>query len=207
MRVADPNRSQQILETAARLFDKRRYHEVRMEDVATQAGVAKGTLYRYFQDKEDLFIALLSTATDTFRREMEDAFVGVRCPEEKVRIFLRRSVAFFEQYPYFIDLMQRLESAVDTERLEPLIEKRQAFFEAIRRLIEELNATGRYRVDDPLMAALALTGMNRQMHRFYPKPWPADLPERMAEFFLHGFRTIRPTACSSGIEIASEPPA
>src|SRR3954462_6360731 len=98
MRVADPNRSQQILDTAARLFDKRRYHEVRMEDVAAQAGVAKGTLYRYFQDKEDLFIALLVSATDSFCREMDAAFEGVRCPEEKVRIFLRRSVAFFEQY-------------------------------------------------------------------------------------------------------------
>src|SRR5437868_5750323 len=109
MRVVDPNRSQQILDTAARLFDKRRYHEVRMEDVATQAGVAKGTLYRYFQDKEDLFIALLISATETFCREVEAAFEGVPCPEEKVRIFLRRSVQFFDDYPYFLDLMQRLE--------------------------------------------------------------------------------------------------
>jgi AcrR family transcriptional regulator len=188
MRVADPNRGQQILETAARLFDKRRYHEVRMEDVATQAGVAKGTLYRYFQDKEDLYIALLISATERFCREVEAAFEGVPCPEEKVRIFLRRSVAFFEDYPYFLDLMQRLESVVDSERVRPLLEKRQGVFEAVAKVVEELQATGRYQIADPYMAALILTGMNRQMHRFYPKPWSEDVPERMADHFLRGFK-------------------
>src|SRR5438046_1732663 len=73
MRVLDPNRGQHILHTAARLFDRRRYHEVRMEDVAASAGVGKGTLYRYFQDKEDLYIALLVSAIERFCQEMNAA--------------------------------------------------------------------------------------------------------------------------------------
>src|SRR5215510_6251973 len=76
MRVADPNRGQQILDTAARLFDKRRYHELRMEDVAAQAGVAKGTLYRYFHDKEDLYIALLLSALRRLYEELKSAFAA-----------------------------------------------------------------------------------------------------------------------------------
>ena len=52
MRERDPRRGQQILEAAAQLFATHRYHEVRMEDVAAEAGVAKGTIYRYFKDKE-----------------------------------------------------------------------------------------------------------------------------------------------------------
>jgi AcrR family transcriptional regulator len=195
MRVADPSRGEQILETAARLFDKRHYHEVRMEDLAAQAGVAKGTLYRYFQDKEDLYIALLLSATLRFCKEMDVALEGVKCPEEKIRIFLRRSVAFFDEYPYFLDLMQRVESSVEAKRMRPLLDARQSFFDTINAIIAELAATGRYRIDDPQMAALALTGMNRQMHRFYPKPWPADLPERMADFFFRGLKA-GPETCS-----------
>ena len=45
MRTRSPARGQHILETAARLFAARHYHEVRMEDVAAAAGVAKGTIY------------------------------------------------------------------------------------------------------------------------------------------------------------------
>ncbi len=189
MRVVDPSRAQQILDTAAKLFHKRHYHEVRMDDVAAQAGVAKGTIYRYFKDKEALYVALLYSVIQKFNEEMEASFEWANAPEEKIRIFLERSVIFFDQYPYFLDLMQRVEASVDAYRIEPLVEIRQSFFESIARILEELNATGGYRIDDPYMAALVLTGMNRQMHRFYPKPWPADLPSRMAEFFLRGMRT------------------
>src|SRR5687767_3152762 len=55
MRTMDPTRGDHILEVAAQLFAKRHYHEVRMEDIALKAGVAKGTIYRYFEDKEDLY--------------------------------------------------------------------------------------------------------------------------------------------------------
>ncbi|MSQ93318.1 MAG: TetR/AcrR family transcriptional regulator [Gemmataceae bacterium] len=54
MRACDPKRGLQILDAAAQLFAKRRYHEVRMDDIAESAGVAKGTLYKYYHDKEDL---------------------------------------------------------------------------------------------------------------------------------------------------------
>jgi AcrR family transcriptional regulator len=186
MRTIDPSRRQQILDTAARLFDKRRYHEVRMEDLAIAAGVAKGTLYRYFEDKEDLYIALLVSALDRFYREMVTAMLAAQGPERKVRVFLDSSVTFFDEHPYFFDLLQRVESSVNADRTQGLAELRESFFRLVTEIVEELVATGRYSAPDPLAAAMILTGINRQMHRFYPKPWPADLAERMADFFLRG---------------------
>jgi TetR/AcrR family transcriptional regulator len=186
MRTIDPARREQILETAARLFDRRRYHEVRMEDVAVAAGVAKGTLYRYFDDKEDLYVALLVSALDRFYREMVTAMQAALGPERKVHVFLECSVTFFETHPYFFDLQQRVESSVNVDRIHGLDELRESFFRLVTEIVSELVATGRYAAPDPLAAAMILTGINRQMHRFYPKPWPAGLVERMAEFFLHG---------------------
>jgi AcrR family transcriptional regulator len=195
MRTIDPTRRQQILDTAATLFDKRRYHEVRMEDLAIKAGVAKGTLYRYFEDKEDLYVALLVSAIDRFYQEMLTGLATVSGPEEKVRVFLRRSVDFFEQHPYFFELQQRVEGSMTPERMEGLEKLRDAFFRLVTEIIGELVATGRYAAADPLAAALYLTGINRQMHRFYPKPWPAGLADQMADFFLRGLGpTHRPDA-------------
>jgi AcrR family transcriptional regulator len=186
MRTIDPSRREQILETAARLFDRRRYHEVRMEDVAVAAGVAKGTLYRYFEDKEDLYIALLVSALDRLYRELVAALAAVGEPERRVHVFLECSVTFFEAHPYFFDLQQRVESSVNIDRIHELTDLRESFFRLVTEIIRELVATGRYAAPDPLAAAMMLTGINRQMHRFYPKPWPAGLVERMAEFFLKG---------------------
>ncbi len=57
------DKKQQIMTAAERLFGSRRYHEVTLDEVAAASRVGKGTIYRYFQDKDDLFF---QTATVGF---------------------------------------------------------------------------------------------------------------------------------------------
>jgi AcrR family transcriptional regulator len=60
---ADPAvRRQAILDAALTVFADRGYEAARLDDVAARAGVAKGTLYLYFEDKEALFEALVRGA-------------------------------------------------------------------------------------------------------------------------------------------------
>ena len=57
----DPQqRKAEILEAALALFAERGFAATRMEDVAVRAGIAKGTVYLHFPDKEALFIELVS---------------------------------------------------------------------------------------------------------------------------------------------------
>jgi TetR/AcrR family transcriptional regulator, repressor of fatR-cypB operon len=49
------NRRQDIIEAAEKLFTARRFHEVTTEDIAREAKVGKGTIYKYFADKDLLF--------------------------------------------------------------------------------------------------------------------------------------------------------
>ena len=55
-------RRQAILDAALTVFAERGYEAARLEDMAARAGVAKGTLYLYFKDKEALFEALVRGA-------------------------------------------------------------------------------------------------------------------------------------------------
>jgi AcrR family transcriptional regulator len=52
-------RPQELLEAALNLFVERGYAATRLDDVARQAGVSKGTLYLYFTNKEELFKAVV----------------------------------------------------------------------------------------------------------------------------------------------------
>ena len=61
-KVAPEARRQAILEAALRVFAERGFEAARLDDVAVRAGVAKGTLYLYFRDKEALFEALVRNA-------------------------------------------------------------------------------------------------------------------------------------------------
>jgi len=60
-------RTGQILAAAAEVFARKGFHRARMDDIAQEAGLSKGTLYLYFRNKEAMITALLDRI---FRREM-----------------------------------------------------------------------------------------------------------------------------------------
>lgn len=58
------SRRKQILDAAARLFAERGFHLTTTRDIAGAVGVSEGTLYNYFQNKDDLLIGLLQNLID-----------------------------------------------------------------------------------------------------------------------------------------------
>jgi len=54
------NKRTKILEAALHLFSRNGYHRTRMREIAEHAGVGKGTIYEYFESKEDLFTSLIT---------------------------------------------------------------------------------------------------------------------------------------------------
>src|SRR5438445_7592677 len=102
MRTCDPKRGQQILNAAAQLFAKHHYHEVRMDDIAAHAGVAKGTVYRYYRAKEDLYLALTIHGIHRLYDESHDQIVRPADPYHKLRDFITRIFRHDEPSPYFL---------------------------------------------------------------------------------------------------------
>ena len=60
-RKADPNRRQDIIRAASRVFARKGYASTRIIDVAETASVGKGTIYEYFRSKEALFFAVFES--------------------------------------------------------------------------------------------------------------------------------------------------
>lgn len=64
----------QLLETAIRLFNRHGYHATGVDRLMEETGIAKTTLYRHFQSKEDLIVAALAKVDEEVRDELR-AFV------------------------------------------------------------------------------------------------------------------------------------
>lgn len=62
-------RRQQILEAALAVFSERGFHASNVSDVAAAAGVSQGTIYWYFESKEELFTAAVLSYFDEFGRD------------------------------------------------------------------------------------------------------------------------------------------
>ncbi len=90
---------ERILCAAKRLFDERGVTCVSMDEIATEAAVGKGTLYRRFGDRAGLALALLE-AEDT---DLQDAFLRGPAPLGPGAPPRERLVAFFTALSAFLD--------------------------------------------------------------------------------------------------------
>jgi AcrR family transcriptional regulator len=82
-------RRRRILEAARKVFARSGYAATRMSDVATAAGVGKGTLYEHFKGKEDLF----STLVVAVARESLESLMVQRLPDDPTEA-LREVIAY-----------------------------------------------------------------------------------------------------------------
>ena len=51
-------RKDQIIQAAINVFTRRGIHQARMDDIVTETGLSKGTLYWYFKSKDDIIVAI-----------------------------------------------------------------------------------------------------------------------------------------------------
>lgn len=65
---------EKIMQSAMENFAKNGFDRTRMEDIATAAGLAKGTLYLYFKNKEDLFYAICEHNLGELRNQLSRLF-------------------------------------------------------------------------------------------------------------------------------------
>lgn len=65
---------EKIMQSAMENFAKNGFDRTRMEDIATGAGLAKGTLYLYFKNKEDLFYAICDHNLEELRNQLSRLF-------------------------------------------------------------------------------------------------------------------------------------
>jgi AcrR family transcriptional regulator len=95
-RMRAPERREQLLQVARKVFAKRGYHTVTMDDVASHAGVTKPILYDHFPSKRDLYRGLLEADLATLRRKIEAALESSRGNRERIR-------GSFQAYFDFVD--------------------------------------------------------------------------------------------------------
>ena len=81
-------RRAEILAAALKVFCKKGYTEARMEDVAAQAKIAKGTLYLYFSSKAEIFSAAAHSAMEQLSTLAVESIAGVTGFHERLETLI-----------------------------------------------------------------------------------------------------------------------
>jgi AcrR family transcriptional regulator len=190
MRTLTADTRQRIVDAAAKLFAVQRFHEVRMEDLAAAAEVGKGTIYRYFHDKEDLYRGLIATAAEQILQDVDRRLADVEQPQAKLVAILQAAFDFFETHPYLSDLLQRVEALNPSDETFAWTPVRKEFARRVATILADKTLA----VADPASAALMLLGAMRQVHRFGKRPLSSKMVEQVVSTFLYGAAKSRPCA-------------
>lgn len=129
---AQRNRRAAILRAAAELLEEREYERIQMRDVAESAGVALGTLYRYFPSKEQLFVQVLRDWGAGLGERTRRPAASARTDAERLTQVLRTALRAFERRPNFFRLMVALQAVPDPQVSGPFGDYSQGFHAVIR---------------------------------------------------------------------------
>src|SRR5271155_5157970 len=80
---------QEILRTAARLFQQRGYDANSMNDVAAALKLSKGGLYHHFQSKDEILFEIMNHAMEITQDRVLNPVRGIADPEERLRALIR----------------------------------------------------------------------------------------------------------------------
>ena len=95
-----------ITQAAVAVFAEKGYRTARVCDVAAAAGVADGTTYLYFKNKEDLLLSIFEEKMTMLISELQVSLGAVTCPVEKIQIYVRQHFKQLEAHPLVAQVLQ-----------------------------------------------------------------------------------------------------
>ncbi len=157
-------KSEAILRAAAKVFARSGYFNAKVSDVARTAGVADGTVYLYFKNKDDLLTSIFSWAMGEFLNRSRIELQEFTDPREKLRRFANLHFSLLEQ-ERDIAIVFQIELRQSTKFMEQFSTTYLAeYLQMLREIIEEGQKSGLFRkgMSSKLMAKL-LFGMLDEM--------------------------------------------
>jgi AcrR family transcriptional regulator len=164
-RVKTTSKRQEILEAASRIFAEKEFHQVLIDDVAARAGVGKGTVYRYFRTKEELYFETILQAFDGLSATLTAAVSAETSPSRKLERIVREGLQFSWQRRHLLSLLQNDERRFAMREGE-LRERRDRMMGIVQRVILEGIERREFRGVDARIAAELFRGMIRAANCF-----------------------------------------
>ena len=190
----------QLLTAATAVFARRGYRAAGISDIVSEAGVARGTFYLYFESKAQVFLAIADDFYD--RLEMAIAGSGAGLPTNSTdgRSFLRASFhrwfEFFHLHRLAATVMLKEGAAIDPRFDRGIAELRQSAYTHFAERVRRFQQVGMLRPSlSPDIVAHLQVGMFEELVKAFvlntEHPDIDGLADQMADFEWNG---VRPSA-------------
>jgi AcrR family transcriptional regulator len=178
---------QAIVRCAEAVFAQREFHEVLTEDIAQQLGIGKGTLYRYFDSKEALYLAAISEGLNGLHAAVTQVLQQEAPLRHTIETVTRTMINYFWRRRDFFVLMQRLEPKLEARERADWQQRRADVVALVQRRLERAAGRGEIARLNGRLATEMLFGMIRGVCMYRADgDRPEELTRLVTTMFLSG---------------------
>jgi len=167
------NRKKIIIDAAERVFATKPFNQVTMRDIAKEAGITAGAIYRYFPDQQSLFVEAFLRGAKKIIHDLEQVISRSKNPlKDTIATFLK----FLMKHDQYFRMMTHF--MLDAHLNQDLVEKLN---EAERRLLDQFTKLFEQRSHARLLAHSLFAAMNGVVITFhnYPGRSKKDIHQHM----------------------------
>ncbi|MEK7362335.1 MAG: TetR/AcrR family transcriptional regulator [candidate division NC10 bacterium] len=148
--MPEPDKHQQIIEAAVRIFARNGYYNSRVSDIAKEAGIASGTIYLYFKTKDEILVTLFREKMAEFVATVRKAIAAEPDAVAKLRRLIGLHFKLLEDHSEMAEVVQ-----VELRQGQKFFRGASAneisgYFDLISSVLEEGMAAGVFRNDLPV---------------------------------------------------------
>ncbi|MGZ8798020.1 MAG: TetR/AcrR family transcriptional regulator [Thermoanaerobaculia bacterium] len=155
---------ERILRAAVDVFAQNGYFNAKVSDIAKSAGVADGTIYLYFDGKEDLLITIFREHTRNYLQSLERDLSTISRPEDRLRVAIRHHMETLGR-DRALAIVSQVELRHSLKFMSLLSQQEVAdYLNTIRKIVEHGQLDGSFRRNvHPQLAAKAIFGILDEM--------------------------------------------
>lgn len=185
------SKRERILRAAVDVFAEHGYFNAKVAQIAKAAGVADGTIYLYFDGKEDLLITIFREHTRNYLRSLEQQLANVNPPEERLRIAVRHHLETLGR-DRALAVVSQVELRHSLKFMSLFSQEEVAdYLNVIRKIVEHGQQQGTFRrnVHPQLVAKFVFGVLDEMVTSWILSDKEHDLPgqaEQVADLILTG---------------------
>jgi len=183
---------QEILQAAERVFVREGYHAATVETIAREAEFGIGTIYNFFQSKEDLYTRVVEKIAQDFMEQFEAKVLSRDDPEQAIAALIELRLTHFDEHRRFFRVFFETVPGSRMDPAQAFPEDCAALYDRYVEAVTEIFRRGisqhTFDETDPLYLTLCLEGIINAFVAYWSKREPTEsLPvrvEKMKREFL-----------------------